>query len=101
MKLKLTKSEMQELEHLLDTVVSQAQPKDHSLSIRLLVALLEEFYIKVATKIIVLNKSYSFKISPAIAIAFVLFFENKKLNPALYHDNLILKLINQIKQHYA
>jgi hypothetical protein len=49
---------------------------------------------------VVLQKEYSFKMDDITALAFIIEFRKWELTPTDFTDNLVLKLSNQIEQHY-
>lgn len=98
MRIKLSKAEMQSLEQLLSVVLEYKPPTTGE---KLLIAILIKLYQKIAKALVVSQKQYSIKFDDATALAFCEAFAKMRFYPTDHSHNLVLKLTNQFKQHYA
>ena len=99
MKLKLTKAEMQAFEQVLSEYLDVVKPS--TITEKLLVAILVKLYQKIAKALVVLQPKYSLKLDDVTALAIAAEFIQWQLTPADFTDNLLLKLVNKIHQHYS
>lgn len=99
MQIKLNRSEIESLVGFVYDVIETSEAT--TLEAKLTVAILKKFYEKLAKAAVVFQKKYSVKVDDITAIAFWMEFRNWPLTPTDYTDNLVLKLSNQIQQHYA
>jgi len=98
MKLKLTLAEMKALQVIIMYVLTW---EAKTILQRILRTIIAELDKKISKKLEQSKKQYSFTISKQEALAFCSVFKNTEPNTALFEGNLILKLTNQIQQHYA
>ena len=99
MQIKLTRLEIESLVDFVFDVIETSEAT--TLESKLTLAILKRFYEKLAKAYVVVQKKYSVKMDDITAIAFWMEFRNWPLTPTDFTDNLVLKLSNQIQQHYA
>ncbi len=68
---------------------------------KLLVAILHRLYKKCVVKLLDLKKKYTLEMDAETALAFYIYFNDEKFNPANFTDITLKTICNSINQKYA